>query len=197
MPVAPLRSMVPARRPLAALLAIPFAAAVTTVAVAAMSSEPRASRAIVIDHRAIAHHTIAPAVQCESPVEGRWIAHEHRPEHHDWIEHEIHIVDENGHLFVDHTARVRDGNERGPTKLDCIPDAVEFHTSGRATLEGEQLHVWGDRLICTHTRCDGTSMSYDLDSFTGRVSGNEFDAVNNDGATAVNRPYRFRRIACE
>jgi hypothetical protein len=197
MPVAPLRSIVPARRPLAALLLI---AALAVAGGVAIANELRHERPRYHQCTGMKAPPIVEAKQelrCASPVHGVWIAREYRREHHDWIEHEIHIVNGTDHLFVDHTARVRDGNERGPAALGCMPDAVEFDTRGRAILDGDQLHIWGDSLVSTRARCDGASMSYSLDSWTGTVSGNTFESVNNDGDTAVNRPYRFTRIACE
>lgn len=197
MPVAPLRSIVAEHRPRAGVLvglaAVLFAASV----VWALAQRPR-----VVVCRAPRAQIVAPTTSpaCDHAVKGTWVANEYRADQRDWVEHTIHIADlaPGTDLHeVDHVARVRSGNERGPTKLDCMPDAMEFKTVGRAELGGDQLGVYGTRLVSTSAACDGTSATYSLDAWTGTVSGNTFDAVNNDGNTAVNRPYRFHRISCE
>lgn len=141
--------------------------------------------------------TTAPTAGCTTPVVGLWVAHEFRPERGDWVEHELHIVDDDGKYLVGHVSRVRDGNADGPTTFHCLPDAHEYETRGGATLDGDQLHVFGASLVESRARCDGKLHEYSLDSWTGRLDGDHFDSVNNDGSTAQNRPYRFRRIACE
>jgi len=133
---------------------------------------------------------------CDDAVAGTWIADEYRRDHHDWIEHELHAARAVDGYIVEHTARVRSGDERGHAAMGCAPDAIEFDTVGRATLDGDRLRVWGTSLLTTRARCDGTTQTYDLDSFSGTLAGETFDSVNNDGNTAVNRPYHFRRIAC-
>lgn len=183
MPVAPVRSIVPARRPLAALLLAGVCGAATAY--------------VLDDASATVVRVSEPALECQDAVKGTWVANEYRADQRDWVEHTIRITDGYDTYEVEHVARVRSGNERGPAKLDCMPDAMEFKTHGRAELGGDQLSVYGTRLVSTSAACDGTSASYSLDAWTGTVSGNTFDAVNNDGNTAVNRPYRFHRVSCE
>ncbi|HUQ08655.1 MAG TPA: hypothetical protein VM261_39455 [Kofleriaceae bacterium] len=185
----------------AAVAATLVAGIIASVA-APNAREPRAK---CRDHRrhtvelAPAEMTITPpprAATCSDPVAGTWVADEFRPEQADWIEHELRIsVDDDGYR-VAHTARLRDGDARGHARLDCMPDAIEFDTSGRAKLEGDQLHVRGKYLEATRARCTGETLTYDLDYFTGTLAGDTFDSVNNDGNTARDRPYHFRRIAC-
>lgn len=147
------------------------------------------------DHRRAAV-VEAPLLGCADPVAGTWIADEYRADRGDWTEHVLHIASEDGMYVVDHTSRVREGDRRGHAAFPCAPADMEFDTVGRATLEGDQLHVWGTALLMTRARCDGKLLDYSLDSFTGTVSGDTFTSVNNDGATAVDRPYRFRRTDC-
>ena len=128
---------------------------------------------------------------------GQPVADEYRPDRGDWTEHVLHIATEDGLYLVDHTASVRAGDHRGHAAFHCSPAATEFDTVGRATLDGDQLHVWGTALLETRPRCDGRALDYALDSFTGTVTGDTFASVNNDGASAVNRPYHFRRVACD
>jgi len=200
MQVAPI-AVVPRWRTLpVALAGIGAVCAVASVAVA-MSGEPTsgAPTSVTPTVRApvmVVPEQVAPGA-CTDPVVGIWRAHEFRPGHEDWTEHQIHIVKQDDGYVVEHIARVRDGDRNGPARFSCMPDAIEFNTVGRARLDGDQLHVWGEELLKTRARCDGARLSYDLDSFTGRVSGDSFDSVNNDGGTARNRRYRFRRIACE
>lgn len=147
------------------------------------------------DHRRAAVAE-APLLGCADPVAGTWVAEEYRSEHGDWVEHTLHISTDADTYVVDHTSRLRQGDHRGPAAFHCAPSAFEFDTVGRATLRGDHLHVWGDGLVETRARCDGQSLGYALDSFTGTLSGDTFTSVNNDGATAVNVPYRFRRLSC-
>jgi hypothetical protein len=56
--------------------------------------------------------------------------------------------------------------------------------------------VWGTAITGRHATCGTTIPDYNLDSFTGRLKRNTFNAANNDGHDAVNRPYRFRRVTC-
>jgi hypothetical protein len=204
MPVAPF-SLLPHERIInrtcvAVVGATLVAAAIASVA-AAPSERPRCR-----DHRkhvvalAPAEMTIvppAPAAACTDPVAGTWVAREYRPAYLDWTEHELHITRAQDDYIVGHTSRVRDGDPRGPARFHCLPDAVEFDTVGRATLTGDQLRIQGDTLLTTRARCDGQTYTYSLDTFTGTVAGNTFDALNNDGNTAVDTPYRFTRISCE
>ncbi len=44
--------------------------------------------------------------------------------------------------------------------------------------------------------CVDPGFRYNLDHFTGAVSGDDFRAVNNDGGHEVDTPYTFERIAC-
>ncbi len=189
MQVAPI-AVVPRRRALPLAL-VGFGAICAAAAFAAPTTGSPAPRPRVAEAPQVAGGA------CMDPVAGVWRAHEFRADHGDWTEHQIHIVKQDDGYVMEHVARVRDGDRSGPRERSCVPDAVEFNTVGRARLEGNQLHVWGEELVKTRARCDGAMLSYDLDSFTGVLAGDSFDSVNNDGATARNRPYHFRRIACE
>jgi hypothetical protein len=209
MPVAPF-SLLPYRRSVNAICVAAVGATLLAGIVASIAAPSgREPRTKCRDHR---RHTVelarpamtivpppaaVPAAMCADPVAGTWTATEYRPLYLDWVEHELTITNAPDGYRVAHTASVRDGDERGPATFDCFPDAVEFDTVGRASLSGDQLRVEGDALVTTRARCDGQTYTYSLDTFTGTLAGDTFDSVNNDGNTAQNTPYRFRRVACE
>ena len=71
----------------------------------------------------------------------------------------------------------------------------QIHDKGRF-VDGI-LHVWGVAIRTSDHSCGGEILDYNLDSFTGRVHRDTYTSRNNDGSEAVNRPYHFRRIACD
>ena len=148
--------------------------------------------------------TISPSdpstVMCDDPVAGVWIAKTFADRSARWHEHRLAITEVAPDEYRAHqTTRMWNGSADDRFPLKC-PDG----TSGGDVVEmsadlewrEDRLRVWGTSVERALGGCGLGAPTYNLDSFTGRLRRNTFEAVNNDGRDAVNRPYRFRRIAC-
>lgn len=138
---------------------------------------------------------------CPHPAIGVWVAKTYADGESRWHEHRLSIAagPDDDELVVQQTTRIWNG-----TAADSLPalcprggpawGIYEIHDKGRF-VDGI-LHVWGVEVARSYHTCEGVVLSYNLDSFTGRVHRDVYKARNNDGSMAVNRPYHFRRIAC-
>jgi hypothetical protein len=141
----------------------------------------------------------ATGAPCPDRVAGVWIAKTFADRAGRWHEHRLAITRDSDGLHAQQTTRMWNGGPGDAFPPTCatggpswgiatMTDNVEF-------LDGI-LHVWGVSLDANIHTCGGSVDSYNLDSFTGRVHRNNYETFNNDGRDAVNRPYRFHRIAC-
>lgn len=137
----------------------------------------------------------APA-DCTDPVAGVWVARTHVGSR--WHEHRLTIERVAGDLRATQVTRFWDGplDQLMPPRCgaDRRQGVVEM-TDEIEWIEGI-LRVRGVTIDRARGQCGFDVSDYHLDDFTGPVRGSTYDAVNNDGSGAVNRPYRFRRIAC-
>jgi hypothetical protein len=141
------------------------------------------------------------SASCPDPVVGVWVAKTFATGPQRWHEHRLSITrDPDGDLSVDQTTRIWDGGPGDALPSLCPaggPSWGVYRITDRGRFVDGILHVWGvDVRSSTHT-CQGEIIGYNLDSFTGRVHRDAYTARNNDGEEAVNRPYAFRRIACD
>lgn len=137
---------------------------------------------------------------CDDPLAGVWIAKTFADQAARWHEHRLAITEVAPDDYRAHqTTRMWSGgaDDRFPPKCgDGAPGNDVVEMSADLEWREDLLHVWGTTVDSAVRGCGLGTTTYNLDSFTGRLRRNTFEAVNNDGSGAVNRPYRFRRIAC-
>lgn len=136
---------------------------------------------------------------CADPIAGLWIAKTFADRSNRWHEHRLSITRQGAEYTATQTTRMWSGDAATAFPPPCPEGGPRWEVVEMADdvewLEGV-LHVWGTSIASNIATCGGTTSTYNLDSFTGRLRRNTFEAVNNDGRDAVDRPYRFRRIAC-
>jgi|GEM_PF-2828386 len=137
---------------------------------------------------------------CGDPAVGVWIAKTFADLPQRWHEHRLSIHrGADGELGADQTTRLWNGDATAALPPLCPRGGPSWgitRITDKARFIDGILKVWGIEVTSrTHT-CDGPIIDYNLDTFTGRVHHDSYEAYNNDGADAVNRPYRFRRISC-
>ncbi|MBL8627559.1 MAG: hypothetical protein JNK64_40115 [Myxococcales bacterium] len=138
-------------------------------------------------------------ITCPDPLAGVWIAKTHAATTGRWHEHRLSITRQGHDYRATQTTHMWFGGTDDPFPPSC-PSGGQRWTAVDMTDEVELLegivHVWGTAITSNVTRCGDEPVPYNLDSFTGALRRNTFDALNNDEHDAQNRPYRFRRIAC-
>jgi hypothetical protein len=181
----------PTRSPMSRLLGAALVALLLSLTV-------RVSDATVAEQRA----RLPPAAECEHPVEGKWKAVVYREGYEVWHEFilEVHPVAGKegaltGTIYVDTW-------NGGPGKSEpgaCEGRRFKGIMDGSGSFKGGRIAFGGGPFRLTEVLCgERQAIAYAPDQFTGMVEPErqEFQAVNNDGATAVNEPAVFRRIAC-
>ena len=137
---------------------------------------------------------------CPHPAIGVWVAKTYADGESRWHEHRLSIAaGTDDELVVQQTTRIWNGAAADSLPALCPRGGpawgiYEIRDKGRF-VDGI-LHVWGVDVARSYHTCDGEILSYNLDSFTGRVHRDVYKARNNDGSMAVNRPYHFRRVSC-
>lgn len=175
-----------------------LAAAAVAAFLLSLAVRPSEAPATVAEQRA----RLPPAAECEHPVEGKWKAIVFRQGYEIWHEFilDVHPVKGSdtqltGMIYVDTWAGGSDKSEPG----QCQGDRFKGTMEGRGSFKGGQVHFGGGPFSLTEVLCGNrTQVAYAPDQFTGRLEPerHEFQAVNNDGGTAVNEPAVFRRISC-
>lgn len=136
---------------------------------------------------------------CPDPIAGMWIAKTFADRVGRWHEHRLTITRQGDDYVATQTTRMWNGGADATFPPPCPaggPDWEVVEMADEVEWREGVLRVWGTSVTSQQNPCTGGATSYNLDSFTGRLRRNTFDAVNNDGRDAVDRPYRFRRIAC-
>lgn len=138
-------------------------------------------------------------ITCPDPLTGVWIAKTHASTTGRWHEHRLSITRQGDDYAATQTTHMWSGGADDPFPPAC-PSGGQRWTTVDMTDQVELLegivHVWGTAITANVTRCGDAPIPYNLDSFSGALRRNTFDALNNDDHDAQNRPYRFRRIAC-
>lgn len=139
-------------------------------------------------------------VSCDDPLSGVWIAKTFADRAARWHEHQLTITEVAPDEYrAQQTTRMWNGDADARFPAKCGDGTTWWDVVDMtADLEWreDRLHIWGTTIDRATGACGASGPTYNLDSFTGRLRRNTFEAVNNDGRDAVNRPYRFRRIAC-
>ena len=145
---------------------------------------------------------LPPAAECSHPVEGRWKALVFRQSYMLWHEFILEVrpvegsaTDLTGKIYVDTWVGGAEQSEPGDCKVERFKGSMDGRGSfvdGKIVFGGGAFRL--DEVVCGNR----TSINYAPDQFSGHFEPErqEFQAVNNDGATAVNEPAVFRRIGC-
>jgi hypothetical protein len=164
----------------------------------ALTLRPVPAPATVAEQRA----RLPPAAECEHPVEGKWKAIVFRQNYQMWHEFVLEVrpvegskSDLVGTIHVDTWFGGPEQSEPGPCRIERFKGSMEGHGSfkdGQVVFGGGPFKL--EEMMCG----DPASVSYAPDQFSGRLEPErqEFQAVNNDGSTAVNEPAVFRRVSC-
>ena len=141
----------------------------------------------------------ASAVTCRDPLAGVWIAKTFATTTSRWHEHRLTITRDAAGYNASQTTHMWDGTADAPFPPGCPSGGWKWTTVDMVDevelLEGV-VHVWGTAVTGNRPACGAPDIGYNLDSFTGRLKGNTFGALNNDDNDARDRPYTFRRVAC-
>jgi hypothetical protein len=164
----------------------------------ALTVRPSVAPATVAEQRA----RLPPAAECEHPVEGTWKAIIFRQNYNTWHEFILEVravpgsaTDLTGIIKVDTWAGGPEQSEPGPCRLERFKGTMD----GRGSFQEGQVNFGGGPFRLEEMVCgDPRNLNYAPDQFSGRLEPErqEFQAVNNDGNTAVNEPAVFRRISC-
>ncbi|MAQ17994.1 MAG: hypothetical protein CMN30_24755 [Sandaracinus sp.] len=133
---------------------------------------------------------------CPDPVLGTWRARRYDPVQGKRAEFLLRVTEREGERVRGRiTLRAWSGDTESPPR--CAPGSW-FHTVRMpATGRFEDGRLRFDALSFQRvSHCSDPGFAYNLDHFTGTVSGDGLRAVNNDGGHEVDTPYRFQRIAC-
>ncbi len=141
------------------------------------------------------------AVTCKDPVTGTWEALKYAPGKGDWVRFTLTVRRTNSFLSGTILSHTWSG---GP--LDRIPPActpgnfdllVSMPASGFDDGKG-RITFGSSHFVILQSRCYSPDNSYAPDSFSGTIdpARQEFQSVNNDGATDIDAPYVFRRVGC-
>jgi len=133
---------------------------------------------------------------CPDPIIGTWKARRYDPDQEKRAEFLLRVQShEGGDIRGRITLRAWSGRSQRPPR--CAP-GVFFHTvrmPARGTFAGGSVSFEASSFTRI-AHCVDPGFEYNLDHFTGEVSGDRFRAVNNDGGHEVDTPYVFERIAC-
>lgn len=164
---------------------------------------PRGSAATVEEQRA----RLPAPTECPDKVEGTWAAL-YFATNLQWLEYTAVIrrttpvSDGNaaGPITVDMTAHLWDGPKNDPRTPACKPGQREVTVTMPGTGKvdaGTALTFRATTYTVAKLHC-GNDTRYYPDNFKGTIepARQEFQAINNDGNTAVNEPVVFRRVRC-
>ena len=134
---------------------------------------------------------------CPDPIIGTWRATRFDRRMNKTAEFLLRIRDHDGRRITGRiTLRAWSGRTSRPPR--CGPPGVFSHTvrmPARGTFADGTFAL--EALSFTRvSHCEDPGFQYNLDHFTGTVSGDRAQAVNNDGGNEVDTPYAFERIAC-
>jgi len=142
------------------------------------------------------------AVTCKDPVVGRWESLKFNPTSSTWVRFAllVHRAD-GGALTGTILSHTWFGNAFDRTPPPCTPRGFEMSVSmnarGRADLV-THIRFGASRYSVVAVQCPMSLSDYAPDNFSGMIDTDrqEFQSVNNDGATDIDAPYVFRRTAC-
>jgi hypothetical protein len=141
------------------------------------------------------------AVTCKDPVVGTWEALKYAPGKGDWVRFSLAIHRVNGALSGTILSRTWSGGPLDRTPPPCTLGnfdlLVSMPASGRDDGHG-RITFGSTRFVILQSKCYSPDSSYSPDNFSGTIdpARQEFQSVNNDGATDIDAPYVFRRIGC-
>ena len=142
------------------------------------------------------------AVTCKDPVVGRWESLKFNPTSSTWVRFAllVHRAD-GGALTGTILSHTWYGSAFDRTPPPCSPRGFEMSVSmnahGRADLV-THIRFGASRYSVVAVQCPMSLADYAPDNFSGMIDTDrqEFQSVNNDGATDIDAPYVFRRTAC-
>jgi hypothetical protein len=142
------------------------------------------------------------AVTCKDPVVGRWESLKFNPASSTWVRFAllVHRAD-GGELTGTILSHTWFGSAFDRTPPPCSPRGFEMSVSmnahGRADLV-THIRFGASRYSVVAVQCPMSLADYAPDNFSGMIDTDrqEFQSVNNDGATDIDAPYVFRRTAC-
>ena len=142
------------------------------------------------------------AVTCKDPVVGRWESLKYNPRSSTWVRFALLVHRaEGGALTGSILSHTWYGGAFDRTPPACTPRGFEMSVSmnarGRADLV-THISFGASRYSITAMQCPTAMADYAPDNFSGMIDTDrqEFQSVNNDGATDIDAPYVFRRTAC-
>lgn len=142
------------------------------------------------------------AAACADPVAGRWEALKYSPARSSWVHFTLTVRHyEGGAIGGTILSRTWFGGPRDrvppPCEIGGFDLTVSMNAFGVANHAG-QITFGSTKFSIVSVQCPALSMDYAPDSFSGSIdsSREEFQSLNNDGATDVNVPYVFRRTSC-
>lgn len=142
------------------------------------------------------------AVTCKDPVVGRWESLKFNPTSSTWVRFALLVHRaEGGELTGTILSHTWFGNTFDRTPPPCTPRGFEMSVSmnarGRADLV-THIRFGASRYSVVAVQCPMSLSDYAPDNFSGMIDTDrqEFQSVNNDGATDIDAPYVFRRTAC-
>ena len=138
--------------------------------------------------------------ECADPVRGVWRAHRYDDARGRHVAFTLRVDDVSpiGDLDGSITLRAWSGEREQTSPPRCAPGVAD-HTV-RQPARGRFVRGEFDFRGRSHQRTvhciDAGRWVYNLDHFSGRIDGDQLQAVNNDGGNERDTPYRFRRIRC-
>lgn len=138
---------------------------------------------------------------CDDPVAGKWEAMKFAPGRGDWVHFVLRVKREGQSLHGVILSHTWSGGPRDLVPATCDLGDFDFTVSMIASGATNGVSVdFGARTYTLLTApCQRIMIDYAPDHFSGNIdpARQEFQSVNNDGASDVNAPYVFRRTACE
>lgn len=145
--------------------------------------------------------TPGTSVPCEDPIAGTWVARTYRGEALDWYEFTLHIGRQGSALSGTIRARFWEGDASDPKPTATCDDGGP--AIGRASMQATgtwsagKLDFKGTIVDEASAACGVDVPAYSADHFKGKLRNDGvLVTANNDGGSANDRPYLFRRTSC-
>ncbi|MEO6420820.1 MAG: hypothetical protein ABIP39_15515 [Polyangiaceae bacterium] len=142
------------------------------------------------------------AKTCKDPVEGVWESLKYNPHGSSWVRFTLLVHRaESGTLSGSIHSHTWYGNPLDRVPPPCSPFGFEMSVAMKATGRVDLMtHISfsASAYTVTAVQCPSAHADYAPDNFSGIIDTDrqEFQSVNNDGATDIDAPYVFRRTGC-
>lgn len=142
------------------------------------------------------------AAVCKDPVEGVWESLKYSPLANTWVRFTLLVHRGAGNTLTgaihSHTWY---GHSHDRTPPPCSPEGFELSVSMKAQGSVDvvtHLRFGASAYSIVAVQCPTAHADYAPDNFSGVIDTErqEFQSVNNDGATDIDAPYVFRRTGC-